>query len=147
MRRDASPGANDGVSRHLRELHERMNEMRESLQREMRELSQRHGEVGKARAEKFQRGAPVDNHKSRTSVENTQTRAACSDEQGSGELVTVNGAKQLTARDREGKVIFDGPVNTEAERAALPPAARERLERIEKSTKAEVAPAPKKEQA
>jgi serine protease Do len=53
-----------------------------------------------------------------------------SDEAGTLELKLDDGKKELTAKDPKGAVIFTGPVNTPAERQALPESVRPRLEKI-----------------
>lgn len=75
-------------------------------------------------------------------IQNGVARTKWSDGDGSGELVSENGEKNLTVKDRQGKVIFSGPVNTEEQRKALPAEVRERVERIEKGVKVEIKPAP-----
>jgi serine protease Do len=54
-----------------------------------------------------------------------------SDEKGSLEVNTKDGVKALVAKDANGEVLFDGPINTPEERKALPPAVAERLAKIE----------------
>ena len=54
------------------------------------------------------------------------------DERGTLQLVNEAGGKQLTVKDPAGQLIFEGPVNTPEQRAALPADVRERLERIER---------------
>jgi serine protease Do len=63
---------------------------------------------------------------------------AWNDGDGSGELLIENGKKKLTVKDREGKEIFSGPVDTNEQRKNLPPGVRDRLERIEKNVKVHV---------
>lgn len=53
------------------------------------------------------------------------------DENGSATLTVQNGLSHVTIRDRAGKVIFEGAVDTEEQRAALPAEARQRLETLE----------------
>jgi hypothetical protein len=54
-----------------------------------------------------------------------------SDDKGELRLETVNGHKTLTAKDATGKVLFSGPVETDVERAKIPPDVRERFENLE----------------
>lgn len=54
-----------------------------------------------------------------------------SDEQGALELTVTDGRKHLVAKDAGGAVLFDGPINTTEERAAMPEAVRGRLEQME----------------
>ncbi len=46
------------------------------------------------------------------------------------ELKIDDGQKVLTAKDPQGAVIFNGPINTPEERRALPESVRPRLEKI-----------------
>jgi hypothetical protein len=71
-------------------------------------------------------------------TQSNSSRMVWSDTDGSGELMIQNGNKKLTVKDREGKEIFSGPVNTDEERNALPDKVRERLERIEKGVKVKI---------
>ncbi len=66
----------------------------------------------------------------------TQTkssRIAWENSDGSGDLVIEEGGKRLTLRDRDGKQVFSGPVESEEQINKLPPKVREQLERIERS--------------
>ena len=54
-----------------------------------------------------------------------------SDDEGSLELTSKDGAKTLVAKDAKGESLFAGPVTTPEERAALPASVRERLEKLE----------------
>ncbi|HEY0947116.1 MAG TPA: PDZ domain-containing protein [Opitutaceae bacterium] len=54
-----------------------------------------------------------------------------SDDEGSLEIHIEDGARLLTAKDAAGAVLFDGPVTTPKERAAVPEAVRKRLEQLE----------------
>jgi hypothetical protein len=54
-----------------------------------------------------------------------------SDDEGSLELTTKDGAKTLVAKNAKGDELFSGPVNTPEERQAMPPGVRGRLEKLE----------------
>lgn len=65
-------------------------------------------------------------------VEAGRSHLVFSDDEGSLELkVDEESRKELTARDAAGAVLFRGPIDTEAERKALPGAVRLRLEKME----------------
>jgi hypothetical protein len=53
------------------------------------------------------------------------------DEQGEIEISNVDGRRVLVARDPRGETIFDGPIETEEQRAALPESVREKIKRID----------------
>jgi serine protease Do len=53
------------------------------------------------------------------------------DEAGALEIVRKDGNKMLTATDPDGKEIFSGPINTDEEKAKLPPELKARLDKIE----------------
>ncbi len=57
-----------------------------------------------------------------------------SDNEGTVEVVASAGERQLTVKDPAGKVLFQGPINNDEQRAQLPEAIKERLKKIEVST-------------
>lgn len=82
--------------------------------------------------------ATADDKGNVTVTQTNSTRMAWSDGEGSGELLIENGKKKLSAKDKDGKQIFFGPVDTEEQLKGLPPGVRERLERIESKVKVDV---------
>lgn len=52
------------------------------------------------------------------------------DEQGSIELKSADGGKEATLRDKNNKVTWTGPWDTEQDKSAAPPAVRSRLEKL-----------------
>jgi hypothetical protein len=65
-----------------------------------------------------------------------------SDDQGELKLKAVDGKKVLFARDAQGKLLFQGPVDTEGERAKIPAEVRKRFEKLENQELPEVPEAP-----
>jgi serine protease Do len=63
-----------------------------------------------------------------------------SDEKGELKLENVDGKKLLTAKDRQGKLLFSGPVETEEDLAKVPADVRERYEKLQQSDLRAVAP-------
>jgi serine protease Do len=53
-----------------------------------------------------------------------------SDDQGSVEVSAAEGKRELTVKDKDGKVTFQGPINTPDEREKLPPEVKQRLDDI-----------------
>ena len=53
----------------------------------------------------------------------------------------------LTAKDAQGKVLFNGPIDTEEERAKMPANVRERFEKLERQELPEVPSAPEPPEA
>lgn len=53
------------------------------------------------------------------------------DEQGSIEMKMTNGQRELSIRDKEGKLLFEGPYDNDIDKAAVPEEYRERVERID----------------
>jgi hypothetical protein len=47
-------------------------------------------------------------------------------------MENANGHKMLTAKDAEGKVLYNGSIETPEDRAKLPENVRERLEKLER---------------
>ena len=56
------------------------------------------------------------------------------DEKGSVELKSNDGAKEVTIRDKEEKIIWSGPWDTEQDKAAAPEDIRQRVERLNLDT-------------
>lgn len=54
-----------------------------------------------------------------------------SDDEGSLDVNASKGDRQLTLKDPSGKVTFQGPINTDEQRAALPAEVKERLKKLE----------------
>jgi len=55
----------------------------------------------------------------------SKARKSYRGDEGSAELVEVEGSRQLTVRDPAGEVVFEGPVDTPEQREALPPLAKD----------------------
>jgi len=53
------------------------------------------------------------------------------DEQGEIEISNVDGKRVLVAKNPGGETIFDGPIDTEEQRAALPESVREKIKRMD----------------
>jgi len=53
-------------------------------------------------------------------------------------LTITNGKKHLGAKDKDGKVLFEGPIQTPEEREKVPPEIRKKLEKMEATTKFEI---------
>jgi hypothetical protein len=47
------------------------------------------------------------------------------------QVVNRNGQRQLTVRDMAGNLVFEGPIDTEAQRQAVPAAIRGKLEALD----------------
>ncbi len=65
-----------------------------------------------------------------------------SDEQGELKMESRDGHKMLTAKDAQGNLLFSGPIDTDEQRAKLPPNVRERFEKLEDQELPEVPVAP-----
>ena len=65
-----------------------------------------------------------------TTMEGAKAHFHLSDNDGEIDVAGENGHRTLTARDRDGKVIFTGPVDTNEQRQAVPPPIREKIEKV-----------------
>jgi hypothetical protein len=65
-----------------------------------------------------------------------------SDDNGELKLESRDGKKTLTAKDGQGKVVFQGPIDTDEERAKIPAQVRLRFEKLENQDLPEVPEAP-----
>ena len=66
------------------------------------------------------------------SNQTSQSQVMITDGEGTLEWSEKNGQKSLRATDPYGKVLFDGPIDNEEERKALPENLKSRLEKLEK---------------
>jgi serine protease Do len=62
------------------------------------------------------------------------------DDKGEMKLENANGKKLLTAKDRQGKLLFSGPVETKEDVDKVPPDVRERYQRLQQNDLTAVAP-------
>jgi serine protease Do len=70
-----------------------------------------------------------------------------SDDQGELKMESIDGRKMLTAKDAQGKLLFNGPIDTEEQRAKLPANVRQRFDKLERQELPEVPPAPEPPEA
>jgi membrane-associated protease RseP (regulator of RpoE activity) len=70
------------------------------------------------------------------------TRLLIKDDAGDITLTTHDGKRSLVARNAKGETIFDGPIDTEEQRKALPEDVRKKIEMIEVQRKLAETPAP-----
>lgn len=59
---------------------------------------------------------------------------AFSDDEGAIEVKAEKGERQLTVKDAAGKILFQGPINTEEQREQLPAEVKERLKKLDTLT-------------
>ena len=59
------------------------------------------------------------------------TSVVVQDEKGSVTLKTTNGKKEVIVRDKDGKTTFEGPYETEQDKAAVPDDISERIKRVD----------------
>jgi len=67
------------------------------------------------------------------SSQTSQSQVMITDEEGTLEWTEKDGQKSLRATDSHGRVLFDGPIDSEDERNALPDEINERLNELEKN--------------
>jgi hypothetical protein len=65
-----------------------------------------------------------------------------SDNNGELKVESHDGKKTLTARDPQGKILFQGPIDSNEDRAKIPPQVRERFEKLENQELPEIPEAP-----
>ncbi|MEP6822237.1 MAG: hypothetical protein ABI946_07805, partial [Chthoniobacterales bacterium] len=91
----------------------------------------RAGEQAREAARKLRVITTDDGTVKATHVDMGKAQIVYSDEKGELRLETVSGKRVLTAKDPAGKLIFQGPIETEAERARVPEEVRKRYENLE----------------
>ncbi len=118
-----------------------MTAVREAVQR-AKDEAMRAGDEARKAARRLRIVTTDDETTKSTRVDLGKATITFSDDQGELKLERVNGKKMLTARDAQGKELFNGPIDTEEERAKLPANVRERFEKLEKQELPEIPPAP-----
>lgn len=68
-----------------------------------------------------------------TRIDVGKAQIVYSDEEGELRLENVDGKKVFTAKDRQGKLLFSGPVETKEDLDKLPPEVRQRYEKLQES--------------
>jgi hypothetical protein len=59
------------------------------------------------------------------------------DESGEMEVRSENGKRTLTAKDAKGETVFNGPIDSEEQRQAVPEAFRKKLDKVDARTRLE----------
>lgn len=130
--REAMREATDASDRGMREADRQMHlsdGVRDALQKQRKEITILRNRDGASRTTKFDLG---------------QARIVVRDKTGEMTLKVDNADHTLVAKDADGKLLFNGPVNTDEERKAMPPEVRARLEKLEHEQMPDLAPAPPK---
>jgi serine protease Do len=70
-----------------------------------------------------------------------------SDDEGELKMENANGHKMLTAKDAQGKVLYNGPIDTPEEQAKLPSSVRQRFEKLERQELPELPETPEAPEA
>lgn len=157
--RDASPEQREQMEQRMREMRERMEKFRERMQE-----WQKNPQGPAPEPPRFGGGEGVGGdfppgpgprdllHESRpggapqvsisqdgaTTTWNTaQARVMMKDDNGQVEISSENGARVLTAKDKDGKVTFTGPIDTPEQRQAIPEELRKKVERMQLRHRAE----------
>ena len=68
-----------------------------------------------------------------TRIDLGKAQIVYSDDKGEMKIESVDGKKQLTAKDPQGRLLFSGPVETKEDRDKMPPDLRERFEKFKES--------------
>jgi serine protease Do len=107
-----------------------MSAVRESVARAKREAL-RAGDEARAAARRLRIVTTDDGTVKASHIDLGKAQIVWSDDKGELRLETVDGKKMLTAKDASGKVLFRGPIDTEAERAKVPEEVRKRYDILE----------------
>ena len=69
----------------------------------------------------------------RARVQNSTANIIHTDDEMTLELTAKDNSRHLKAKDKDGKVLFDGPIDNDDQRKALPEGVAKRLDGIEKN--------------
>lgn len=107
-----------------------MSAMREVVS-QARKNAARAGQQAREAARKLRVITTDDGTVKATHVDMGKAQIVFSDDKGELRLETVTGKRVLTAKDPAGKLIFQGPIETEQERSRVPEEVRKRYELLE----------------
>ena len=68
-----------------------------------------------------------------TRIDLGKAQIVYSDDKGEMKIESIDGKKQLTAKDPQGRLLFSGPVETKEDRDKMPADLRERFEKFKES--------------
>jgi len=118
-----------------------MTTVREAVAR-AREEAMRAGDQARQAARRLRIVTTDDDTTKTTRIDLGKATITLSDEQGELKVEKVDGKRMLTAKDAQGKVLFNGPIDTAEQRAKIPAQVRERFEKLENQDLPEIPPAP-----
>ena len=118
-----------------------MTAVREAVARAKAE-AMRAGDQARQAARRLRIVTTDDDTTKSTRVDLGKATITFSDEEGELKLEKVDGKRMMTAKDAQGKVLFNGPVDTEEQRATIPANVRERFEKLEDQDLPEIPPTP-----
>ena len=114
--------------------------IRDAVQRARDEVQRAKDEMVRARDEARRavrdvRVSTTDNNGtiSTTRIDLGKAQIVFSDAKGEMKIDSIDGKKQLTAKDPQGRLVFSGPVETEEDRAKMPADVRERFEKLKEN--------------
>lgn len=127
------------------ELHERLRELHGSLPSEVREHLRRIDPAAEGQHDFIWHAAEGAGDAPRAAAVLSRTGTAnlvFTNEGGTVEITSVDGKRVAKVSDADGKVLFDGPLESNADREALPAAVQDRLRVLDEVETLEFAPAP-----
>jgi serine protease Do len=114
-----------------RQLESQKGIIREAVERARAEAMRAKDEALRAAREWRVRSTDAGGAMRTTRIDLGKAQIVFSDDQGEIKIESVDGKKVLTAKDPKGQLIFSGPIDTEEERAKIPPAVRQRFDKLE----------------
>jgi hypothetical protein len=123
--------------------------IRNAVEQARREVERAKGEMIRARDEAQRAMQEVrvrrtdDNGVIKTTrIDLGKAQIVYSDDKGEMKIESIDGKKQLTAKDPQGRLLFSGPVETKEDRDKMPADLRERFEKFKDSELPGAIPAP-----
>ncbi len=107
-----------------------MTAVREAVERAKKE-ARRAGDEARRAVQKLRVVTTDDDTTRSTKIDLGRAKIVFSDDRGELTIERINGKKTLTAKDAKGNVMFNGPIDTDEERAKVPAEVRERFEKLE----------------
>ena len=141
---DAGPEVEKMIELHLKqlenlpgidpaELQKQIDVMRKQMEEMRKQMEKHRADLAPGALPPGVPGAPGQKFEHRAAT--SSAMASMSDDQHSITYKLDDKGKHLTAKDKEGKVLFDGPINTDEERAKVPAEIKAKLDKLENSVR------------
>lgn len=112
-------------------MHDAVEQARHQVERARGEIMRAQNEARRAMGEVRVSTTDDDGAIKTTRIDLGKAQIVFSDGKGEMKIDSIDGKKQLTAKDPQGRLVFSGPVETNEDRDKMPAEVRQRFEKLE----------------